>query len=286
VEASARRPTPATALEQVQQWAPADTAVAPAEVTVPGLALFSLTARKPAADDDFSPVNLVGVAGGAGGKLLESRELVQAAIDAKADPRTLARVALWVAQDDGEVLEGPRTQQQKKAKVGPPAVARNALVFWVWTTDVPRMIERARLDLATGALEIEPPRVSHAVAISGAITTLGSAAVSRHTVAISTLANACAEPRARQTLLAALANHPRAKTRAAIADEAHKCGAAAVAALINAMEQDKAAMVRSQAASALGRIGDSRARPSLAKAVRGEDANLAWAAKNALGKLK
>ncbi len=40
-----------------------------------------------------------------------------------------------------------------------------------------------------------------------------------------------------------------------------------------------------QAAAALGRIGDARARPALAKAARGEDANPAWTAGDALKKI-
>jgi HEAT repeat protein len=86
-------------------------------------------------------------------------------------------------------------------------------------------------------------------------------------------------------LLRALGSLPRPETRAAIADVAHKCGAAAVPPLIDAMENDKSRMVRPRAASALGRIGDGRARPALAKAARSEDANLVWAANNALKKL-
>lgn len=284
--APAPPPKPASVLEQVQQWAPADTQVAPADLRVPGLELFSLTEKRSAADDEVAPAGLVGVAGGVGGKILEGRELVHAAIDGKADKKTLAQVALSVAGDDSELLDAPKTGEQKQARVGPPAALHGALVFWVWTTDVPRMVERARLDLSTGALEIEPPKLSHEVVISNAMTTLGSVNVSRHAVAIRTLAALCAEPRPRQALLAALANHPRVKTRVAVAAEAHRCGGTAVDALVTAMEQDKAAQVRSQAASSLGRIGDDRARPALAKAARGEDANLAWAAKNALKKLK
>jgi HEAT repeat protein len=45
-------------------------------------------------------------------------------------------------------------------------------------------------------------------------------------------------------------------------------------------------MVRSRAATALGRVGDKRARPALAKAAKSEDANLSWAANNALKKLE
>jgi hypothetical protein len=284
--AAVARPRPANTLELVQQASPANTQVAKAELTVPGIELFSVTENQAAADDAAAPARLVGVTGGVGGKVLESRELVRAVIEARPDGKTLARVALAVAGDDSQLLDAPQTREQKQARVGPPAASQGALVFWLWTTDVPRMVERARLDLTTGALEIEPPKVPHEVAISNAITTLGSVNVSRHGVAIKTLAMSCAEPRPRQALLAALGNHPRVKTRIAVADEAHRCGAAAVDALMTAMEQDKAAQVRAQAASALGRIGDDRARPALAKAARGEDANLAWAAKNALGKLK
>jgi len=260
--------------------------VAPAELTVPGVELFALTEGRPVADDEIAPAKLVGVAGGLGGKVLEGKELVRAAIAGKPDRRTLARVALWVAQDDGEVLDGPKSREQQKARVGPPVIVRNTLAFWAQTTDVPRTLERGKLDLSTGVLEIKPLPVSHEVAIANAITTLGSVSVSRHVVAIRTLAAACAEPSARQAFLGALASHPRIKSRAAIADEAHRCGATAIDALINAMEQDRSALVRRQAAAALGRIGEPRARPALAKAARGEDANLAWAAKNALGKLK
>jgi HEAT repeat protein len=52
------------------------------------------------------------------------------------------------------------------------------------------------------------------------------------------------------------------------------------------MEQDGSRVVRAEDAAALGRIGDPRARPALAKAVRSDDANLAYAAGNALKKLR
>jgi len=110
--------------------------------------------------------------------------------------------------------------------------------------------------------------------------------VSRYPGAIDTLVAACAEPKPRQVLLSLLSRHPRDRTRMAIANELRRCGAAAVDPLINQMEHDPSAMVRTEAASALGRTGDPRARAALAKAARSDDANLAWAAKNALGKLK
>jgi len=151
---------------------------------------------------------------------------------------------------------------------------------------MPKMLEHGTLDLGNGMLDLSlaplPPKQS----ISNAMTTLGSVAVSRHATAIRTLVAACSDPRARQALLAALSNHPRTKTRAAIAGEAHRCGPAAVDALVTSMEQDGSRVVRAEAAAALGRIGDPRARPALAKAVRSDDANLAYAAGNALKKLR
>ncbi len=285
-EAAAAAPRPASTQEQVQRSAPADARVAPAGLTVPGLDLFLVSDGKPAPEDEGLPPRVVGVAGGAGGALLEGRDLVRAVIEhAPADRKAIAQVALWVAQDDGAILDAAKTPAQRKARVGPPAVTGGTLGFWVLTTDLTPEVEHGQLDLSNGLLDLQPLPLPPQLAIDHAIITLGSVAVSRHVAAIRTLAAACADPRARQALLGALASHPRIKARAAIADEAHRCGPDAVGALINAMEQDRSALVRRQAAAALGRIGDARARPALAKAARGEDANLAWTAGNALKKI-
>lgn len=284
-QAAAAPPKPASTLEQVQRWAPAEAKVAPAGLAVPGIELFLVSDGKPLPEDDGLPPRVAGVAGGVGGKVLDGRDLVRAVIEAKPDRKALAQVALWVALDDGQILEAAKTPEQRKARVGPPAVSGNTLGFWVLTTDMPPMVEHAQLDLGNALLDLQPLPRPQKIAINNAMTTLGSVAVSRHVSAIRTLAAACADNRARQALLAALSNHPRVKARAAIADEAYHCGPAAVDALVTAMEQDHSGLVRRQAAAALGRIGDARARPALAKAVRGEDANLAWTAGNALKKI-
>lgn len=277
---------PATTLAQVQAGSPSGSKVVPAGVEVPGIDLFLVTEPRPSPDDEGLPPKPVGVAGGPGGKLLDGRDLVRAAIEAKPAPKVLAQVALWVAGDDGDLIDAAKTKEQRKAKIGPPAVTGNTLGFWVFTTDVPRMIEHGKLDLGNGLLDLALQPLPQKQAVSNAMLTLGSPQVSRHVTAIRTLAAACSDPRARQALLAALANHPRIRTRVAIADEAHRCGAAAVDALVTSMEQDRAPQVRAQDAVALGRIGDPRARPALAKAVRGDDANLAYSAGNALKKIK
>jgi hypothetical protein len=284
-QAAAPVAKPASTLAQIEAWAPKGSKVAAADLQVTGVELFAVTAEKPT-DEDFPAGGLVGVVGGAGGKIVEGRELVSAAAQAKADATTLARIAMWNAQDDGDLLTAATTPEQRKAKVGPPTIKGGVLTFWVWTTDDPRILERGSVDLATGGVELGPLPVKPDVMISNAIKTLLGSSVRRHVGAIQVLAALCTNPRARQSLLAALSSHPRDRTRAAVTDEIHKCGAAAVDPLIYSMENDKAAMVRTRAASALGRVGDGRARPALAKAARSEDANLVWAAKNALGKLK
>jgi HEAT repeats len=276
---------PASTLAQIEAWAPKGSKVAPADLKATGVELFAVTVEKPT-DEDFPAGGLVGVVEGAGGKVVEGRELVSAVAQGKADATTLARVAMWNAQDDGDLLTAAATPEQRKAKVGAPTIKGGALTFWVWTTDDPRILERGSVDLTTGGVELGPLPVKPDVMISNAIKTLLGSSVRRHVGAIQVLAALCTNPRARQSLLAALSSHPRDRTRAAVTDEIHKCGAAAVDPLIYSMENDKAAMVRTRAAGALGRVGDGRARPALAKAARSEDANLVWAAKNALGKLK
>lgn len=277
---------PASVLEQVQQGAPAGTKVSAVELKVNGIELFVVSDRASGPGDASAADRLVGVVGGLGGKVLEGNELVRAAIAGKPDAATLARVALRVAQHEGEVLDRPINAEQRKAKVRPPRIAGKALVFWVWTMGVPRMLELGKLDRTTGALDIAVPPALRGAAITTAMIALADANVEIDASAIQMLAAACAEPKVKAALVSALGNHPRTETRAELADVAHKCGPDAIQPLIHTMEHDRAAQVRSRAATALGRIGDGRARPSLGKASKSEDANLAWAAKKALEKLQ
>lgn len=280
---------PKTTLEQVQRWAPAGARVSPTELKVTGVELFAVRDDRPVPADAYSGGTLVGVVGGLGGKIVERDELVRAVIAAKPDARTLARVALWVARREGEILEAPRTDEQRKAKVGPPAIAGGALVFWVWTAGVGRMLQHARLDLATGALELGAAPAGPGAAddaIAQAIAMLASPGATMHGAALKTLAGACTNPKARQALLDALAHHGRDETRRLAALESRACGAAAVDPLIHALEHDRSADVQAQAVATLGDIGDPRARPALEKAARSEDYGLAIVAKDALKKLK
>jgi HEAT repeats len=273
---------PTSVLEQVQQAAPTDAHAMPSGLTVPGVELFAVSQGK--ASDD-SEANLVGVVGGVGGKLLDGTELMRAVVAAKPPAHRLAEVALRVAQQDAEILDKATTTEQRKAKVRPPRVAGRALVFWVSTQGIPRLLEKATLDLESGGLTLSVPASSHGAAVTSAINALTDANITIDPRALQLLAASCGEPKVQTALLRVMGNHPRAETRAAIIDSVHKCGTSAVGPLVDVLEHDRSAMVRPHAATALGKIGDGRARPALAKAARGEDANVAWAAKTALKKI-
>jgi hypothetical protein len=279
---------PQTTLEQVQRWAPKVHTVAPAGIAVPGIDIFMVSPPDgPVPPDGMRPYVIVGVAGGPGSKLLERDELMRAAVAATQDATTLARLAMLVHRKQGELLTAATTDEQRKAKVTAPTVIGNAVEFWVWTTGVGRMLERGRIDLATGALDYGRPAPGQDEAIANAIAGLAGTSVSMHAMALKTLGGACASSaKAKQALLDTLARHTRDDTRAAAADAAVACGAAAVDPLIHAMEQDKSNTVRWKAATALGAIGDAKARPALEKAAKSDSPELQYAAKQALGKLK
>src|SRR6185369_16736596 len=121
---AAKPAAPASSLALVQGWAPKGSQVAPVELSVPGLELFTVTDGKPAGEGEYAGGMLVGVTGGAAGKVLEGRELVQAAIAGKPDRKVLAQLAMRVAQRDeeGDLLDRATTAAQRKAKVAAPAI--------------------------------------------------------------------------------------------------------------------------------------------------------------------
>ncbi|HEY0194453.1 MAG TPA: HEAT repeat domain-containing protein [Kofleriaceae bacterium] len=283
----------ATPVALVQQWGAANlhlaadsVRVTPFGVTIGGVELFWVSDSRPAGDDNGEgEVRLVGVVGGVTGKIVEDRELMLAVIAAKPAAKDLAKVALGMAQRDGDVLDRADGPDQKAAKVGPPAASGNALAFWVLTSESPRSLEHGQLDLTTGKLELTPPAMPEAKIIDQAILSLDGPTVKRHAAAAGVLADHCQNARALQALQNALSGHPRVRTRVAVTEQIHRCGPPAIDALLAALDQDKSSVVRQGAAVALGRLGDGRARAALAKASRSEDANLAYAAKSALGKL-
>lgn len=292
---SAAPAAPATPMALVQQWGAANLHVpveglhvAPPDVKASGVELYWVSDGRPESEADGDAASqLVGVVGGVTGKIVEGRELLLAVIAGKPAAKDLARIALGVAQRDGDVLDKAEGPEQQKAKVTPPATKGNTLSFWVYTREVPRSLEHGQLDLTTGVLALAPPPgMSKDPLLSWAIATLNGPTVKRHAAAAGVLVENCKEPRAIQALNNAVAGHPRAKTRVSVMEQIHRCGAPAVNALVAALDEDKSSVARQAAAVALGRIGDGKARAALAKASRSEDANLAYAAKTALGKLK
>jgi len=284
---------PKTTLEQVQRWAQpgmsvgslATAQVGPDGVDVPGVELFMVSDpnERPPADGNRS-YTLVAIAGGVGQPILQDGPAIAKAVAAATkDTLTLARVGLLIGHRRGEILTAPSTDQQRKANVKPPAVAGNAVEFWVLTSGVGRNLLHARFDLGTAQLELGAPPVSAGDVVANAIATLADSNVGIHAEALRTLAQHCSEDAARKALFDALAKHARDETRAAAAEAAPACGASAVDALIHALETDKARLVRGKAALALGEIGDRRAKPALEKAA---STDIGSAAKIALGKLK
>lgn len=279
-----------TDVERVVAWAAKELHVPPANVKagptmegeVPGVALFVATDDKPAVGEDGASV----LAAVVGGNVVGGEALLRAVSEAKAKEPVLAKVALAVAQRSGEVLEKATTPEEKKAKVGKPTTKDGVFSFWVLTMEEPRSLEHATVELATGKLALRPAPLAPKDAVSRAMVSIAGPTTARHAAAARTLADLCKEPRAQQALLSVLSNHTRMRTRVAVASEIHRCGASVVTPLVTAMERDSSPVVRTEAAMALGRIGASSARPALAKAARSDDANLAWAAKKSLEKIK
>jgi hypothetical protein len=282
IDAAVAAAKPASAIELVQAAVPKGSKVAPADLKVDGIELFAATSATPS-DEDYERGRLFGVAGG---KLLEGRDLIKAVGETKADAKTIARIALWAYQEDGELLDKATGPEQTQAHVAAPARKGSVIKLWVFLADQPPVLERGTIDLTTGALDLGPLPAKPDVLISSAIRTMQHDNVRRYPRALDLLASTCAEPRSRQALFALLSSHAREQTRIAVTEVIHKCGPAAVDPLVFSMEHDKAEIVRVAAATALGRVGDGRARPALARAARGEDANLVYAAKSALDKIK
>lgn len=149
---------PETRLQQVQRWAGDDASVTEAGVAVTGLELFVVRGNRPVPPDGYSGGTLVGVAGG---KIVEGRGLVQAAIAAKPPARTLAQIVLWAAKRQAEFLDTPQNDLERRARVAPPAIVGSTLVFWVWTRGKHRLLEVGTLDLSSGGLVFEGPASSH-----------------------------------------------------------------------------------------------------------------------------
>ena len=276
---------PKTTLEQVERAYP-HSEIGRFQIAVPGVELFTLSSDRPVPQDAESLPPIVAIAGGVGSPILEGLEVTRAAIKATKDPETLARIAMAVERQGGELLAAPKNDEQKRANVGPPTIDGNTLTFWIWTSGVGRMLRFARVDLSSGAFAFAAPPGARNDRIPRAIEGLASTSVSLHDLAIETLSAACAtDDKARTALLDAAAHHKREGTRASAVDASPACGTAAIETLIQVLEHDASSSVRWKAAKALGKIGDSKAKPALEKAAKSSDADVSAEARDALEKL-
>jgi hypothetical protein len=241
--------------------------------------LFRISNGKPLPIDAYPTSMIVAVVGGLGQPILQGDEAMRAVIQATRDPVKLAEIALAVPRRAAMLVQQPRNIEQRDKGVAAPAIVGNHLDFWIVTGSPGMTLMHARLDLATGKLELSDPESSSDAVIADAITALAGA---NYESALDTLKEHCMDAKARMALFDALANASKEdlRWRAAMAVEA--CGASAVEPLITALETDKSVTVRTAAARALGRLRDVRARPALERAARERDSRLASAASDAL----
>ena len=209
------------------------------------------------------------------------------------DPAELASLTLLFLGRGGKPIraasEAPDLPAEIVARIAPPTVEGDALVFWSFNETAEDVI-RHRLDLASLALTRQHGaelQAAGADAISRAQADLASGSASGHDTAINALVAACGDPRAAQVLNRTIVQHPQGKARAWAAFQAAKCHDAQTAAsLIAALAGDAEAAVRKNAADSLGKLGAAEARSALEKAAADPDAGVRGAAGRALAKLR
>ena len=278
---------PKTTLEQVQQ-AYRGARVSRAEINVPGVELFQVMRDRVVPQDADNLPTIVAITSGVGSPMLSGRDAMRAVINGTKDPMVLAQAAMAIERRGGELLTAPKNDEQTKQNVGPPVLDGNTVTFWIWTSGVGRMLEHAKVDLTTGAFDyIAGPAPTQDEKIAKAIEWMRSTSRSYHSHALEVLGPACGtDAKARAALLDAIAHQKDETARAGAVDASSGCGAEAIDTLVQAMEKDAAPTVRWKAATALGKIGDAKAKPALEKATKAGDDTVKRAATEALGKLK
>jgi hypothetical protein len=283
---------PTTTTEQVKRWAPAGASVvdvrARGEADLelpPGVDVFMVTPpnQAPVADGQ-SHFSVVAIAGGVGNPILDDKGAILAAVaKTTKDAQKLARIGLLVNGRDDSPLKSASDDAQRKAGVKAPAIANNAIEFWIFSGSPGRNLYHCTLDLATGALILGGGAGASSGVVDAAVSALKSSNPAAFQQALDALAAACpTDPAAKKLLFDTLANHANENARAAAAFSAPKCGHDALAPLIHSLEHDKSRIVRGKVAFALADLGDKAAIPALEKA---KTTDIASAAGIALDKL-
>jgi hypothetical protein len=247
-------------LEKVKQWAGAGATVSPYEdVSVPGLALFTVTPAPPAgvAMHDYTPPRRGVAALRGGATILTGKDAMQAAMDAGAsEPEDIARLSLLFLHETGDLVTGGEG-------AAPPGFQGRIFVYHWRTSDMARQLMKSQLDLGALAVTTEPgaPRPDP---IEEARATLASGSQIAWRTAIGQLQAQCADPRALALLLDTARTHADVPTRAAAAEAAGACKSPdAIAPLAELLAKDPAEPVRAAAATGLGAIGGERAAAAL-----------------------
>ncbi|MEO8840155.1 MAG: HEAT repeat domain-containing protein [Kofleriaceae bacterium] len=287
---------PKTTTEQVERWAPSGSSVVDVRARgeadldlAAGIDVFMVTVRNQPVADGRSHFSVVAIVGGVGNPILEDKAAILAAVaktTAKTtkDAQKLARVGLLLNGRDDSPLTSASSDEQRKAGVKPPAIANNAIGFWIFSGSPAGNLYHCTLDLSTAALTVGGAPSAASNVVDDAVSALQSGNPAAAQQALDALASACqSNPAAKKLLFATLANHAREDARAAAAFSAPKCGHDALAPLIASLEHDKSRIVRGKVAFALAELGDKSAIPALEKATT---TDIATAAGIALDQLK
>lgn len=278
--------------DRVRRAAGAGAAVIPwLDVAVPGVELFWLETKTASGKDDGRGIAVVG------GKLpwLEGGKAMSAvAAAAGKDARALASAALVLLLSRGTLLVKPddspaQLAPAQKAAITPPSLTADALEFWYFAGRSGTL--KVHVDLATWTFKqttLDAVVQASQDPIDLAKKWLADTGLTTNQWGIDKLVAVCTDPRAPAVLFDALANNPRAPTRARAAAALTRCTpAGAVAALATALGKDADPAVRKAAVESLGTLADPAARPALEKAAASDaDTDVRSYAQWALGKLK
>jgi hypothetical protein len=208
------------------------------------------------------------------------------------DPTQLAALSLLFFRKGGnpivDATEAGSQPPAVRAAIKPPAIHGNVLEFWGWD-EQHEQVMRHQLDLTTLQLQSQNGQLvtnQSANPIDQALARLAGPSATMYQGAIDDIVAACSDPRAAAALSQIITTHQHADARSWAAFQSPNChDAKTVPALVSALERDKDARVRKQAADALGKLKATAARDALTKAQSDPDADVSGAAGRALKKL-
>jgi HEAT repeats len=209
------------------------------------------------------------------------------------DPWQLAALALHFLNKGGAPLRDANEATDQPAaivaQVTAPRVQGKTLELWARDQRGDNVV-RYQVDLEAATLSAQTGAQLAAVGqdvVAQALQLLAGSSDTMYPGAIDALVAACSQPRARTALHDVIRNHGNTSAREWAAFQAASChDDETVAILIQALDKDRAAGVRKNAADALGKLAASKARTALERAQKDPDMSVRGAAERAIAKLR